>query len=95
MTKQNRPSVPAYAVGTPSAFLAECLREASNVELDWLWAAAKVNDSSERRYCLERALYINPDNHATRRALSKLNAKRRPADISPSVRVKRIQLLGS
>lgn len=95
MKKQHRPSVPSYAAGTPSAFLAERLREGSNVELDWLWAAEQVTDSGERRYCLERALYINPKNHETRSALSKLIAASMPVGGSTAVRAKRIPLLGS
>jgi hypothetical protein len=36
------------------------LRDDSNLEMDWLWLASKVVREHERRYCLKRALLINP-----------------------------------
>ena len=66
---------PALRVPNPSVFLRDQLHEDSNCELDWLWAASQVATAEEIRYCLERALYINPDNRETQRALSKLLAR--------------------
>ena len=63
---------PSLSLSNPSLYLRDQLREDSNHELDWLWAASQVAAAEEIRYCLERALYINPDNHETQRALSKL-----------------------
>jgi len=65
----NRPSLSISNIGP---FLRDQMCEDSNRELDWLWAAEQVIAVEEIRYCLERALYINPDNGDTRRALSKL-----------------------
>ena len=67
---------PALTTSSPSPFLREQLREDSNRELDWLWAASQVMDVQEIRYCLERALYINPKNRDTQHALSQLAARR-------------------
>jgi hypothetical protein len=74
LTSSNPPprSRPTLKVSDPSPLLREQLGEDSNCELDWLWAADQVTAAEEIRYCLERALYINPDNHKTQRALSDL-----------------------
>jgi hypothetical protein len=53
------PAVPAYVAEAEGIF-ATALRDGSNIEMDWLWTAGQVSRQSERRYCLERALYINP-----------------------------------
>ena len=50
------PSAPAH----PSYLLAHALREASNLELDWLWYADQMPAAVEREYCLARARWINP-----------------------------------
>ena len=39
---------------------AQALRDESNRELDWLWVYIQLTDVQQRRYCLERALAINP-----------------------------------
>jgi hypothetical protein len=67
---------PVLTCGNPSPFLREQIREDSNYEMDWLWAAEQVSATEETRYCLERALYINPDNRETQRALRKLSSSR-------------------
>jgi len=51
---------------------AQALHENSNLELDWLWYAANMTVETERCYCLQRALEINPDSTLARRALAKL-----------------------
>ena len=66
---------PALRVPNPSVFLRDQLHEDSNHETDWLWAASQVATAEEIRYCLERALYINPDNRETQRVLSRLLAR--------------------
>lgn len=66
---------PAFSVSNPSTFLRERLREDSNREMDWLWAASQLSAPEEIRYCLERALYINPDNLDIQNALSQLVAR--------------------
>ncbi len=50
----------------------EALRDDSNLEADWLWLATKVVREHERRYCLKRALLINPNSEIARRELAKL-----------------------
>lgn len=48
------------------------LRECSNLELDWLWLFMQLSDEPRRRYCLERALAINPASAIARRELALL-----------------------
>lgn len=45
------------------------LREDSNLEMDWLWLATQVASDDERRYCLQRALTINPGSLLAQRGL--------------------------
>lgn len=66
---------PSLSLNNPSPFLRDIVREDSNHEMEWLWAANQVTAVQETRYCLERALYINPNNRDTQRALSKLAAQ--------------------
>ena len=54
---------------------AEALHEDSNYEMDWLWYSANMANDAQRRFCLERALYINPDSETAKRTLAKLIAK--------------------
>jgi hypothetical protein len=42
------------------AIYAQALRDNSNLALDWLWAATQVKSASQRAYCLDRALTIDP-----------------------------------
>jgi hypothetical protein len=49
-----------------SAVLTQALAEDSNLELDWLWYAGQLEDVVERRYCLQRALHINPQSELAR-----------------------------
>jgi hypothetical protein len=51
---------------------AQALRDDSNRELDWLWAYIQLTDVYQRRYCLERALAINPKSELALRELAKL-----------------------
>jgi hypothetical protein len=51
---------------------AQALQENSNLELDWLWYAANMSRDIERRYCLQRALEINPHSSLASSALAKL-----------------------
>ena len=56
---------------------AQALRDDSNQELDWLWAYMQVTREDQRRYCLERALAINPKSEVALRELAQLRAGRR------------------
>src|SRR4051794_1179218 len=59
--------------GAPvSPLLAAAVEDGSNLEMDWLWLATKVEAGNERRYCLLRALAINPASEIARRELHSL-----------------------
>lgn len=49
------------------------LRADSHLELDWLWFYMQVTDPAHRRYCLQRALAINPHSAIARRELELLD----------------------
>jgi hypothetical protein len=73
----------AHGLAAPKALdahtlFARAVREHSNLEQDWLWLSTMVANEGELRYCLERALYINPDSAEARQELARL-ARRRPA----------------
>jgi hypothetical protein len=60
------------AAAPVSPLLASAMEDGSNLEMEWLWLATKVADSHERRYCLLRALAINPASEIARRELQAL-----------------------
>lgn len=61
------------ATAARSAHLfAQALHEDSNHEFDWIWYADNIATSAHQRYCLRRALEINPNSEMARRALAKL-----------------------
>lgn len=63
----------AGIAGAPvSPVLASAVEDGSNLEMDWLWLATKVEAGNERRYCLLRALAINPASEIARRELQSL-----------------------
>jgi len=66
-------------IENPSALLEKMVREDSSHEMDWLWASQQVINPDERRYCLARALYINPDNLETLALLQALTPAAEPA----------------
>ncbi|HMQ33150.1 MAG TPA: hypothetical protein PKD53_20630 [Chloroflexaceae bacterium] len=49
------------------------LRADSHLELDWLWFYMQLADPAHRRYCLLRALEINPHSAIARRELELLD----------------------
>ena len=61
-----------FATARATKLFAQALHENSQLELDWLWYAANMTHDTERRYCLKRALEINPDSTLARNALAKL-----------------------
>jgi hypothetical protein len=72
-TRPNMPSAlpsPPNFAGDADGLFAAALRDPSNLELDWIWLACQVTRETERRYCLERALYINPGSAVARRMLA-------------------------
>ena len=71
------PRTMAGAVESPevaqvSPLVASAVEEGSNLEMDWLWLATKVTAGNERRYCLLRALAINPASEIAWRELQRL-----------------------
>ena len=61
-----------FATARATHLFIQALHENSNLELDWLWYAANMTGDVERRYCLNRALAINPHSSLARSALAKL-----------------------
>jgi len=61
-----------FATARATKLFIQALHENSNLELDWLWYAANMTGDVERRYCLNRALAINPQSSLVRSALAKL-----------------------
>lgn len=49
----------------------------SNIAADWLACAEQMTGVVERRYCLHRALVIDPDSEWAAQELRALNARRR------------------
>lgn len=62
-------------VKNPSPLFQEAFREQSNHEMEWLWYAEWVPNDAERRYCLQRALYINPNSRTARAELDALQRR--------------------
>ena len=77
MVEAARRSVGAVAAGSEAAsaeeftaaLFARALEKNSSRELDWLLMYCRVGSASRRRYCLERALAINPRSHVALAAL--------------------------
>jgi hypothetical protein len=61
-----------FATARATHMFAQALHENSNYELDWLWYAAHMIGAAERRYCIKRALAINPHSSLARSALANL-----------------------
>jgi len=56
----------------PSDLFAQALREDSQIAMDWLWLFSQVSSVAEQRYCLDRALAINPYSEIARSERAKL-----------------------
>jgi competence protein ComEC len=52
--------------------LKEIVQAEPNNEMAWLWLYSCVESSSQKKYCLKKALEINPDNEKARAALFKM-----------------------
>lgn len=63
----------ARAAEYDSRVLRQAVHANSSREADWLLTAAILTDAAKRRYCLERALTINPGSEPARRALAQLS----------------------
>ncbi len=71
--------IAAYRGGKSSeAFylIAQSLQHNPQLELGWIWLSATLSEPAQRRFCLERALAINPQNEAVIRGLQRM-----PADL--------------
>ena len=69
-----RRAIVAYQAGRPESareLLGEAIQADPANELAWLWMAALAHKNEEKRYCLDRALEINPAG-AARDALAEL-----------------------
>lgn len=81
-----------HGVRTPSAIFLEAVNEGSNRERDWLWYAEQMPGEGERRYCWERALYINPESRLAQRHLARLQKRAvRPAIMFSLRRIFRVR----
>jgi len=71
--RSNTPAEPsAEETARAARRFAQALRENSHLAIDWLWCAAQQTEDAKRRYCLERALAIDPSSELARSALAKL-----------------------
>ena len=65
-----------FATARAPRLFVQALHENSNLEMDWLWYAANMTGDVERRYCLNRALAINPQSSLARSAEKKISLLR-------------------
>jgi hypothetical protein len=79
-------------VRNPGPMLQQAIIEDSNRLLDWLWYADQMTNAAERYYCLERALYINPNDGETLRGIAALRkqAARLAREAAPARRLNRL-----
>lgn len=71
-----QPQTPSTSLNPAAAAqrFAQALANDSNIALDWICCADEMISLSERRYCLLRALAIDPDSERAMRALRALKA---------------------
>ncbi len=63
--------------------LKEIIQENPSDENAWLWLYSCVEEVEEKKYCLQQALVINPDNQGARSALMKLTDMESPVARQP------------
>lgn len=66
------------AVTNPSALFLQAVRADSNIEMDWWWLMQWVSSKTEREFCLEKILHINPTSKAAQKELKVLQNSSRP-----------------
>lgn len=74
--------IAAFKTGNKIAakrILSEVVRAEPNNETAWLWLAACVENVQEKKYCLSKALAINPSNQNARKALEQLEPLPQPS----------------
>lgn len=59
--------------------LSEIVKSDPNNETAWLWLSTCVNKTEQKKYCLSKALSINPNNQNARRALEQLESPPQPS----------------
>jgi len=59
--------------------LSEVVQADPNNETAWLWLSTCVNKTEQKKYCLSKALSINPSNQNARRALEQLESSPQPS----------------
>lgn len=64
---------------TARKLLSDYVSENPSSEVAWLWLSACVDSIDQKRYCLNRALAINPNNQNARKALAQLDSSPPPA----------------
>jgi len=64
---------------TASKLLSEYIRENPSSETAWLWLSVCLSPIGQKRFCLHKALAINPDNEFARKALAQLDSPPSPA----------------
>ncbi len=64
--------IDAAAAARSAQLFAQALHEDSNLEFDWIWYADNMTSAAHQRYCLRRAMRINPFGEMTHHALAKL-----------------------
>jgi len=65
-------TVPAEDLTCKDELFFTAIREGSNLAMDWLWLATQVTTDDQLRYCLQRALRIDPANREIKRELARL-----------------------
>lgn len=76
-TEQLKQAVQFIKAGNKQAalpILKQVLQADPSNESAWLWLYSCVNHRSEKKYCLQKALAINPNNTKAREALEKLTS---------------------
>jgi len=73
---------------TGTRLLADILQDEPANETAWIWLATCVEEVEKKRYCLQRALAINPGNPIYKIALEKLEVPPQPNldDTHPDVK---------
>jgi len=62
--------IDAVTAARSAQLFALALQEGANVEFDWIWYADNMISGAHQRYCLQRAMQINPDSEIAHRALA-------------------------
>lgn len=71
--------------------LKQIIQSDPNNETAWLWLYTCVENPAQKKYCLQKALEINPNNINAREALNKITASVSPASQMPTPRIKNQQ----